>query len=54
MSRTEDNIVNCAKRMTEKLAKSKYQKINGEYPQSVQIEIDRMFNHCDYLKRVKK
>ena len=46
MSRREDNIVNCAKRMTDKLAKSRYYKLNGEYPKPVQVEIARMMNHC--------
>ena len=46
MSRQEDNIVNCAKRLIEKLNKAKYYKLNGQYPKSVQIEIERMKNHC--------
>ena len=46
MSRKEDNIVKCAKRMTEKLAKAKVFKYNGKYPKAVQVEIDRMLNHC--------
>jgi hypothetical protein len=46
MGRQEDNIVNCAKRLTAKLAKSEYHKLNGEYPKPVQVEIERMMNHC--------
>ena len=54
MSRTEDNIVKCARRMTEKLAKSPYYKCNGEYPKDVQVEIKRMKEHCKIVRYVTR
>lgn len=52
MSRKDDNIVNCARRLTKKLNDSPYYKLNGEYPKSVQLEIGRMLEHCDNYNRV--
>ena len=49
MSRQEDLIVNCAKRITTKLFDSKYYKLNGEYPKPVQIEIKRMIKHVENI-----
>ena len=46
MSRQDDNIVKCAKRMTEKLKGSTCHKLNGEFPPAVRKEIERMKNHC--------
>lgn len=46
MSRQDDNIFNCAKRMIEKMQKSTFYKLNGEFPKSVQIEIERIKIHC--------
>ena len=46
MTKQKDKIVNCAKRLTDKLRKSPYNKYNGEYPKDVQKEIERMINHC--------
>lgn len=46
MSRQDDNIFKCAKRMIEKMNKSPYRKLNGQYPPSVQTEIERMKDHC--------
>jgi len=46
MSRQDDNIVKCARRMIEKLDKSPAYKYNGEFPKPVQVEIERMKNNC--------
>jgi len=46
MSRQDDYIFKCAKRMVEKMDKSIFYKLNGEFPKPVQIEIERMKNHC--------
>ena len=42
---TDDKVVKCAKRIVEKLSKSKYYKLNGEYPKAIQTEIKRMENY---------
>ena len=47
MSRQDDNIVKCAKRLVAKLETPKQAyKYNGEFHKSVQVEIERMKNHC--------
>lgn len=46
MSRQDDNIVKCAKRMIKKLEDGYCYKYNGKYLKPVQIEINRMKNHC--------
>ena len=46
MSRQDDNIFKCAERMVKKMSKSPYRKLNGEYPKPVQVEIERMKQHC--------
>lgn len=46
MGMQDDNIFKCAKRMVEKMSKSPYHKLDGQYPKPVQIEIERMKQHC--------
>lgn len=46
MSRQDDNIVKCAKRMTTKLAKSTWYKWDDQFPKEVQVEIKRMKHLC--------
>lgn len=46
MSRQDDYIVKCARRMIEKLDAGRAYKYNGEYMKPVQVEIERMKNHC--------
>lgn len=44
--RQDDNIVNCAKRLVQKLNEGKIYKLNGEYLKPVKVEIERMKKHC--------
>lgn len=46
MSRQDDLIVKTARRLVDKLGKSKYYKMNGEFPSNVKLEIERMKKHC--------
>jgi len=47
VSKQDDNIVKCARRMIAKLdKKGQALKYNGEYHKSVQVEIKRMKDHC--------
>lgn len=46
MTRQDRKIFECAYRMIEKIKKSKYQTLNGEYPKAVRVEIERMKKHC--------
>ena len=53
MSKADDKIVKCATRMVEKLNNGRCQKYNGEYLKPVQVEIDRMRNHCADKEQAK-
>ena len=46
MSKQDDYIFKCAKRMVEKSKKSPVYKTNGKFPKAVQVEIERMKDHC--------
>ena len=50
MARCEDNIVNCARRLVEKLKKGECVKFNGEYLKPVRDEIAKMVEHCGKMK----
>lgn len=51
MSRTEDLIVNCAERITRKLCKNGFIKVNGEYNKDVKMEIKKMISFCKRLEK---
>ena len=42
----ERYIVKCALRITEKLQKSPYYTLNGEFPPAIKLEIKRMKKLC--------
>ena len=46
MSRQDDYIFKCARRMIEKMGENNYYKLNGEFSKPVQIEISRMKKLC--------